>query len=105
MRIKKGKIIIRKEDLTRKVVIIANHTSEIELQTAQYSAMEAKLGCLAIPTSSFEAYNRFRVKNKMKPLTFKDCLVMDLFKINEEKKKQDEAEHKLHPNEGVQSEG
>ena len=104
MRIKKGKVIIRKEDLTRKVALIANHESEEELQGMQLTVMESSLGCIAIPIASFKAYNSFRVKNKMKPKKVKDCLFIDLLKIREEENK-NENNAKLHSEEGVQLKG
>jgi len=78
MRVSGGKIIIDKKDLNRKVVVIKNYNSEVELQSAQFSSMQAIPGCIAIPESSFERYNKFRVKNKRKRLSLLDVIVVDV---------------------------
>lgn len=78
MRVEKGKIKINKNDLKRKVVVIRNHATDVELQSAQFAAMEAIQGCLAIPESSFKKYNDFRYENKMERLPIDRVLVIDV---------------------------
>ncbi len=78
MKIKDGKIIINKRDLNRKVVVIRNAKSELELQQAQFAAMEASPGCFAIKEESFKKYNDFRYQNKYKRLDINQVMVLDI---------------------------
>lgn len=78
MKIKDGKIIIDKKDLHRKVILIRNAKYEAELQAAQVAAMESSRGCIAIKEESFEKYNNFRYKNKLKRLRKDQVMIMDL---------------------------
>lgn len=78
MRADEGKIIIGLKDLDRKVVVIRNAKTALELQQAQFAAMKAVHGCFAIKEESFAKYNQFRYDNKRKRIPIEEVLVIDL---------------------------
>lgn len=84
MKIENGKVIINKKDLNRKVVLIRNHNSEVELQAAQFAVGQSSPGSIAIPESSFKKYNDFRYDNKHDRLTLNQVMIVDVRKAEQD---------------------
>jgi len=86
---KDGKFHIKKEDLNRGVILIKNHQSQQELMNVQGGALSAYKNLLPLPEESFEKYNAFRKKHKMKPLTEAECMIIDVSKMKQERAQED----------------
>jgi len=84
MRVEDGKIIIDKNDLNRKVILVRNAKSEEELNLTQVSAMTHSPKALVIKEESFKKYNDFRVQNKLKRIRKDQVLILDLRKFEQE---------------------
>jgi len=91
MKIRYGKVVIDETDLNRRVSLVKNYGTEETLQAVQFASMESAPHSLCIPIESFEKYNNFRVKNKRKPLTMDEVMLID---VEEFKKLKEIAESK-----------
>jgi len=78
MNIRGNKLILKKEDLKRRVVLIRGVESEEQMAGARGACKKIAPDAVVIKEESLPKYNRFRVKNGKKTLLNTDVLLVDL---------------------------
>ena len=86
MRVLKDKTIIEESDLKKRVILIKNTDSEDEFRKYQLAALQSAKRVIVIKEDSFDSYNKFRVRKRLKPIDIENVLIVDVKQINKTKK-------------------
>ncbi len=100
MKFKNGKTVINKSDLSKRLIVIKNYENQKELEGVQKAISEKIGNVLAIPEKSFDKYNKFRIKNKMKPILRAASVDVQQMKIEEMNKELEETKEFMERNKG-----